>query len=147
MKGDRLTLTFYWLYLFGQSTGVWYYRVYINRILAGNGLVFRSRFNDRLILEDDVHWSVCLISSLCTIWYHLHNLKNVKNTHGGVLLLVKLQASTCNFTKSNALPWVFFTFFKLYKRHQIAQHSALYLSESASSENYSRSLDTEVYKT
>ena len=29
---------------------------------------------------------------LCTIWYHLYNLKNVKNTHGGVLLLVKLQA-------------------------------------------------------
>ena len=27
----------------------------------------------------------------CTIWYHLCNLKNVKNTHGGVLLLVKLQ--------------------------------------------------------
>ena len=26
------------------------------------------------------------------IWYHLYNLKNVKNTHGGVLLLVKLQA-------------------------------------------------------
>ena len=23
---------------------------------------------------------------------HVHNLKNVKNTHGGVLLLVKLQA-------------------------------------------------------
>ena len=29
----------------------------------------------------------------CTIWYHLYNLKNVKNTHGGALLLVKLQAS------------------------------------------------------
>ena len=29
---------------------------------------------------------------LCTIWYHLHNLKNVKNTNRGVLLLVKLQA-------------------------------------------------------
>ena len=28
----------------------------------------------------------------CTIWYHLYNLKNVKNTHGGVLILVKLQA-------------------------------------------------------
>ena len=28
----------------------------------------------------------------CAIWYHLHNLKNVKNTHGGVLPLVKLQA-------------------------------------------------------
>ena len=27
------------------------------------------------------------------IWYHLYNLKNVKNTNGGVLLLVKLQAS------------------------------------------------------
>ena len=26
------------------------------------------------------------------IWYHLYNLKNVKNTHGGVLILVKLQA-------------------------------------------------------
>ena len=22
---------------------------------------------------------------LCAIWYHLYNLKNVKNTHGGVL--------------------------------------------------------------
>ena len=28
----------------------------------------------------------------CVIWYHLYNLKNVKNTHGGVLILVKLQA-------------------------------------------------------
>ena len=28
------------------------------------------------------------------IWYHLYNLKNVKNTHGGVLILVKLQAIT-----------------------------------------------------
>ena len=28
----------------------------------------------------------------CAIWYHLRNLKNVKNTHGGVLILVKLQA-------------------------------------------------------
>ena len=27
----------------------------------------------------------------CSIWYHLYNLKNVKNTHVGVLLLVKLQ--------------------------------------------------------
>ena len=29
------------------------------------------------------------------IWYHLYNLKNVKNTHGGVLLLVKLQVLAC----------------------------------------------------
>ena len=26
----------------------------------------------------------------CTIWYHLYNLTNVKNTNGGVLLLVKV---------------------------------------------------------
>ena len=25
----------------------------------------------------------------CAIWYHLYNLKNVRNTHGGVLPLVK----------------------------------------------------------
>ena len=56
----------------------------------------------------------------CAIWYHLHNLKNVKKSHGGVLLLGKLQAY--NFTKSNTPPWVFFTFFKLYKWYQIAQN-------------------------
>ena len=31
----------------------------------------------------------------CAIWYHLYNLKNVKNTHGGVLLLAKLKAEAC----------------------------------------------------
>ena len=29
---------------------------------------------------------------LCAIWYHLYNLKNVKNTHEGMLLFVKWQA-------------------------------------------------------
>ena len=29
----------------------------------------------------------------CAIWCHLYNLKNVKSIHGGVLILVKLQAS------------------------------------------------------
>ena len=81
----------------------------------------------------------------CAIWYHLYNLKNVKYTHGVVLLLVKLQAfsgirteyremrsispysvrmrgKAYSFTKSNTPPWVFFTFFKLYKWYQIAQH-------------------------
>ena len=28
----------------------------------------------------------------CAIWYHLYNLKNVKNIHGGILILIKLQA-------------------------------------------------------
>ena len=58
----------------------------------------------------------------CVISYHLYNLKNVKTTHGEVLLLGKLQAKACNFTKSNSTPWVFFTFFKLYKWYQIAQN-------------------------
>ena len=29
---------------------------------------------------------------LYAIWYHLYIFKNVTNTHGGVLLLVKFQA-------------------------------------------------------
>ena len=57
----------------------------------------------------------------CAIWYHLHNSKNVKNTHGGVLILVKLQAKACNFTKINTPSWVFSTFLKFSKRYPIAQ--------------------------
>ena len=34
----------------------------------------------------------CVNVMRCAIWYHLHNLKKVKNTHGEVLILVKLQA-------------------------------------------------------
>ena len=34
------------------------------------------------------------VAMRCVIWYHLYNLKNVKNTHGEVLLLVKLQAKS-----------------------------------------------------
>ena len=37
----------------------------------------------------------------------------MKNIHGGVLLLIKLQSSACNFTKSYTPPWVFFPFFKV----------------------------------
>ena len=54
-------------------------------------------------------WCSARFSTICTI------LKNVKITHRGVLLLVRLQASAsaCNFTESNNPPWVFFKFFKL----------------------------------
>ena len=51
----------------------------------------------------------------CAIWYHFYKVKNVKNTHGGVARLVKLQAKACSFTKSSTLPGVFFLFFQLYK--------------------------------
>ena len=44
------------------------------------------------------------------ICYPFYNLKNGKNTHGGMLLLVKSEAEACNFTKSNTLPWVFSRF-------------------------------------
>ena len=58
----------------------------------------------------------------CAILYHLYNLKNVKNTHGGVLILVKLQASACNFTKINTPPWAFFTFLNCTNGSNRAKH-------------------------
>ena len=47
----------------------------------------------------------------CAIWYHLYNLKNVKNNHGGVLLLVTLQAKACNLLKVTLLMCVFHVFY------------------------------------
>ena len=35
----------------------------------------------------------------CVVWYHLYKLKNVKNTHGGVLFLVKWQVKVCKKKK------------------------------------------------
>ena len=72
------------------------------------------------------HFNVSVLSIwtdeiLSAIMYHLYNFKNVKNTHGGVLLLIKFQALACKFTKSNTPRWVFFTFFKLYEWYQIPQ--------------------------
>ena len=61
----------------------------------------------------------------CAIWNHLHSFKKVKNTHGRVLLLVKLQA----LHKSNTPPWVFFTIFKLCKWYQIAQNITYLISK------------------
>ena len=45
----------------------------------------------------------CLYAMRCTIWYYLRNLKNVKNTHGGVLLSVKLKPAT--LLKVTILHW------------------------------------------
>ena len=53
----------------------------------------------------------------CAIWYRLYNLKNLKNTHGGVFCMLL----AWKFTKSKTPPWVFFKFCKLYKWYQIAQ--------------------------
>ena len=54
---------------------------------------------------------LCVIRSIC----NLYNLKNMKNTHEGVLLLVKLQIKAYDFTRSNSLQWVFITFFWIIK--------------------------------
>ena len=41
--------------------------------------------------------------------------KKRKNTHGEVLFLIKLQAKAWDLTNGNTPPWVFSTFFNLYK--------------------------------
>ena len=61
---------------------------------------------------------LCVIRSIC----NLYNLKNMKNTHEGELLLVKLQIKAYDFTRSNSLQWVFITFFELWKWYQITQN-------------------------
>ena len=75
-------------------------------------------------------WDCKDIVVRCAIWYHLYNLKNVKNIHGGVLILVKLQASACNFTKINTPPWAFFTFFKLCKSRNASRDTLKCLQDS-----------------
>ena len=68
-------------------------------------LFFRSALRDHGILH--------------AIWYDLHSAKNVQNTLGGVLHLVKLQSSA--LVKVTLPHGFFFTFFKLYKLYQIGQ--------------------------
>ena len=43
----------------------------------------------------------------CEVWYHSYYLKNVKNIHGGLLLLVKLQALayiSCSLPNADQCP-------------------------------------------
>ena len=68
--------------------------------------------------------ALSLYVTLYEIWYHLYSFKNKKNSHGGMLLLVKLQASA---SKSITHPWwVFFMFFKLHKWCQFTQITSYY---------------------
>ena len=46
----------------------------------------------------------------CAIWYIMYNLKNVRNTHGGVLLLIKLQAKPATLLKAILLHGCFSRF-------------------------------------
>ena len=81
-------------------------------------LVFVGWYGNVLIFEQ---WMYDALRDFVRSCNHLYNLKNVKNTNRRVLFLVELQASACNFAKSNIPPRVFLTFFKLYKWYQIAQ--------------------------
>ena len=88
-------------------------------------LYVERRVGKKCIHKSDIEWPCENLSekilSMCDALRDLVPFVQFKKRekHGGVLLLVKLQAF-CNFTKSNTPPWVFFTFFKLYKWYQIA---------------------------
>ena len=57
------------------------------------------------------------IETLCAIWYHLCNVKNVETSHGGVLLLVKVQVSaSLQASASVALPYGCFSRFLNFKK-------------------------------
>ena len=58
----------------------------------------------------------------CMIWYNLHNLKNVKTIHRGVLLSVNLQAKSLYLYQKQYSSKGVFHVFKLYKWYQIAQN-------------------------
>ena len=67
-------------------------------------------------------WCFARFVTICAI------LKNAKNTHGGVLLLVKLHVEANNVTKSKTPLWVLFTIFKLYKWHWIVENVTCFIN-------------------
>ena len=46
-----------------------------------------TKLNEQMIIAINVHTNLC--GMCCAIWYHLYNLKNVKNTHGGGQMVQK----------------------------------------------------------
>ena len=58
-----------------------------------------TSFSEILFFLAEVTFKYLIIVMLFAICYPLYNLWNLKNTHGRVLLLVKLQASAYSFTK------------------------------------------------
>ena len=52
-------------------------------------------------VTNDIRGLAVVCETLYAICHHLYSLKNLKNTVGGMLLLVKMQAEACDFTKSN----------------------------------------------
>ena len=64
----------------------------------------------------------------CAIWYHWYNLKNVKKTHGGLLLLVNLQA----LVKVTLLHWCFSRFLNCLNCYKLRKASQMSLAHNFS---------------
>ena len=64
----------------------------VKRSPKGAKIEFFFTFYKILSLQKTISFSVFGANPIsvvcCMIWYYLFNLKNVKNTHGGVLILV-----------------------------------------------------------
>ena len=102
---------------FEQVTVSWIMNVFIDKVLYSKWSNGTNKYTITTVVGVVLVFLLLIenckiFETLYVIWYYLYNLKNVKNNHGRVLLFIKLQASSCNFTKSNTLPWVFYTFFK-----------------------------------
>ena len=72
----------------------------INKVLLASTnqvLKVRLKFRNQQLLPQIRN--PITFQTLCVIWNHLCNLKNMKNTHGTVLLLQKFHIETCNSTK------------------------------------------------
>ena len=73
-----------------------------------------------------ISWMTSMLNQFLTKWdalrnlFYLYNLKTWKTPMEECL--VKLQAETGNFTKSNIPSWLFFTFFKLYTTYCTLTH-------------------------
>ena len=66
----------------------------------------------------------------CAIWYHLHNFKNVRNSHGGVQ--AKMHSSMECFSQ----------FFKLGKWYQIAQRITIVYGDNDTKRTFRTSMST-----
>ena len=78
-------------------------------------------YSMRLRKHTCVSWKYICDTLRDLISFVQFNVKNAKNIHGGVFLLVKLQTSAYNFTKSKTSPYVFFMLFNLRKLYQMKQ--------------------------
>ena len=58
-------------------------------ILVGSKWYYKESKQDWHQIQHGILSGYDIPMMRCAIWYHLHNLKNVTNTHGGVLLLGK----------------------------------------------------------